>query len=546
MTSRPFIIAFILLLLLASSAIAQKIIVTDTLYEFPDTKTGNGEYGYITVRTVVSGSHNATLSVDDSNFVLPSGTQMTWTGLTGYAQIGFKPKTSGKHDCILTIAGDSNSKQVHLTGVGIYQHAVGVEGTLVDTIPLGTQSCSAFTFYAPMGDPATILSIEAIPVGGAEANFTFGLKSGTWVKWDDSVIFNVCVQGTNEIGVSENLIRIIYHDSLKKWDSVDVMTSFYISAPRVSNCLAFLQADSTATIDLGATTGGGTYRADVFLMPFDSAAFQLDSVRLSGGDSSRFAIKSHPSSIAGLQTDSLQVEFNAPYPFSKNRFRTALMLQGRSTGFCFDTAFLVATILDSTADTKLAALANSGDTVSVTGDVGRNFYRFIWTNTTGNRVSLSNVRVQSLNSGDFALLTHYSRPGGDDTVEIGGEYIVNVGLDASSKGLYDATLGFTMANALQNQTYHITANVGNLSVASSSEVNVKLQADIQGNTYTFSVAGATRAEYRLFDILGRELQLNNDSWNFETAPAGVYFIHASAKGTDGNLIERTRRLIVAR
>jgi hypothetical protein len=268
---------------------------------------------------------------------------------------------------------------------------------------------------------------------------------------------------------------------------------------------------------------------------------------VSGGDASQFVVKSYPRTILGLQSDSVRIAFNAPYPFTKNTYQTLLLMQGWNTGLCFDTAILSATILDSTANTKLASLTTSGDTVSVTGDVGRNFYRFIWTNNTGNRVKLSNVRVQSLNSGDFALLTHYSRPGNSDTVQAGGEYIVNVGLDASSKGLYDGTLTFSMANALQNQTYHITANVGNLSVASSSDANSEILTEIQGNTYTFSMNGAQRAQFRLFDILGREIVLNNDSWNFfATVPAGVYFIHASAKGTGGNLIERSRRLLVAR
>lgn len=549
---------FLAILMIAQSTVyAQKISVTDTAYEFSDSYINYVEqHGYVTVKATGTGSHHATMSLSDSvNFDLWNGATLIWSGSSVYAQIGFRPKTTGLHSAILTIAGDSNAVTVHLTGRGLYQHGVGVEGTLPDTVALGTQRCSRFTFYSPLGSPATIVSIKAIPVTGPTAIFTFDstIKNGPWVKWDDSISFHVCVEGQTQTGLSRNIVRIVYRDSLKVVDSVQVLTSCYFIAPTLQNCIAFSPKDSNGNIDLGATTGGTTFQTFALATNSDSASFQFDSLRLAGSDATLFKVRSYPSLIAGMTVDTVHLQFTAPYPFDRTQYRSNLFVRGRLNGTstsCSDTVLLAATVLDSTADTKLVGLPDTTNDVSVPGAIGRNMYRFIYHNGTGSRIRISNVRVKGVNIGDFALLTHYSRPGGNDTVDVGGEYIVNVGLDADNNGIYDATLSFTMTNALQDQSYNISAVVGTLSVAESAPAGASLRVtEMNGGAYAISLNDGLHVRYEIVDILGRIVARSEDatfSWNAAASEPGVYFVHASATDLTGSAIDLTRRVLTRR
>jgi hypothetical protein len=169
----------------------------------------------------------------------------------------------------------------------------------------------------------------------------------------------------------------------------------------------------------------------------------------------------------------------------------------------------------------------------VAPDTGRSYFRLVFHNNTGSVGLINNLRLEGPNHIQFSLLTHYSIPGRGDTLAVGGDYIINLGLDAPLYGGYDAVLLFASNNLSHEYGCNLHATVGTQASVANSDNSISLTiAKEIGGIYHITCAGIDLAEYSIFDALGRELSHSKSSiWNFDgrELPPGMYIVTASGR-----------------
>jgi len=549
----------VMLLAVGVSSRAANITVDKGEILFPDTYVGGTQGTYVRVSIPTSGPHTVLLSLDDTdNFAfIGDSTPHNWTGTYTNVQISFRPRSHGIFRAILTIQGESNTVTVSLLGAGMSNISLGVVGSVQDTMILNTQYCSPFVFHAANSMPSTIVSVIPIHDGGPSALFTFpdGPQNGHWVRWADSAVFHLCIQGNFEAGLLRGHVRVIYKDSFQKLDSTDVAFQTQLVFPHVGNPIDFPQQDSSDAVMLGETGGGTTLRSIVYLHNRRDAIYEIDTAYLTGSDRSRFTIASYGPRALATGIDSITVQFKAPYPYQRAKYDSKLVIGGHLVGYpdtlCDGTSTdLTAYIVDPPSDTTTVQLPDTMHTISVTADTGRSFYQFVFHNGTGSNVRISNIRLTGADSASFAILTHYSRNGSNDTVANGDDYIINISFDASHQGTYETDLAFTMSNALQDYHYKVVANVGSLGVkpmASNVAAQFIVSPNPVRNECSFTSIGIARPHYSIFDLLGDQVaSLTGESWNVANARAlpGMYFVRVEGCDLNGRPIVKTTRIVV--
>jgi hypothetical protein len=538
---------------------ATNISVDSQSVTFPDTYVGGTQGTYVTVRIPTNGPHTVLLSLDDTvNFAfIGDSTPHNWTGKYTYVQISFHPRSKGIFNGTLTIQGESNTVTVSLHGAGLSSTTLSVVGSVQDTMVLNTQYCSPFVFYSPNSMPSTIVAVEPIRDTGPSVLFTLpdGPQNGHWVRWGDSTLFHLCIQGNFEAGLLRGKLRVVFRDSSQRLDSVQTTFQTQLIFPHAGNPIDFPQQDSSGVVTLGEAGGGTTLQSKVYLHNQRDAIYEIDTVYITGSDKSRFTIKSYGPRALASNIDSVTLQFNAPYPYQRSKYDAKLIVGGHLIGYpdtlCDGTSTdLTAYIVDPPSDTTTIQLPDTTHTISVTADTGRSFYQFVFHNGTGSRVHISNIRLTGSDSANFAILTHYSRTSLNDTVADGDDYIINISFDASHQGTYETDLAFTMSNAFQDYHYKLVANVGSLGVK-RNDSNVPAQLIVSPNPVRseclFTSAGIPRPHYSIFDLLGNKVTtLTGESWNVANSQAlpGVYFVRAEGYDLTGQPIVKTARIVV--